>query len=82
MNSLQNIVYAAAAREQKHIKSLLGGKDGSVIKCLAWNANNTPLGFVLNKKNKKIFDAAGKMKLNEWRGKKSIEFIIEDILIN
>ena len=30
---------------------------------------------------KKKFNIAGKMKLNEWGGKKNIEFIIEDISV-
>ena len=30
----------------------------------------------------KKFNIAGKMNLNEWRGKKSIEFIIEDISLH
>ena len=65
-----------------HIKSMLSGKDGTIFKSIAWNAVNSPLEKILNKKNKKLFNAAGKMKLNEWRGKKNIEFIIEDISIN
>ena len=66
----------------EHIKSLLSGKDGSVFKSFAGNAKNTPLESYLNKNNKKKFNIAGKVKLNEWRGKKSVEFIIEDISIN
>ncbi len=62
-----------------HIKSLLMGKDGSVFKSFAWNAINTPIDQYLKKENKKLFNVAGKMKLNEWKGKKNIEFIIEDI---
>ena len=54
------------------------GKDGSIIKSFAWNAINSPLAGILNEKNKKKFNVAGKMRLNEWKGKKSIEFIIED----
>ena len=65
-----------------HIKSILNGKDGSVIKSVAFNAKNTPLDQFLNKSNKKNFNIAGKMSLNEWKGKKNIEFIIEDISIN
>ena len=34
------------------------------------------------KKYKKKFNIAGKMNLNEWKGKKNIEFIIEDISLN
>ena len=66
----------------KHIKSILCGKDGTVIKSIAFNAKDTPLEAFLNKNNKKKFNIAGKMNLNEWKGKKSIEFIIEDISIN
>ena len=52
------------------IKSVLCGKDGSVFKCTTWNAQNTPLEPFLNKNNKKLFNIAGKMKLNEWKGKR------------
>ena len=65
-----------------HIKSILTGKDGSTFRAFAWNAKNTPLEPFLNKKNKKLINLAGKMKLNEWRGKKNVEFIIEDIATN
>tara|TARA_Y100000590_G_scaffold470160_1_gene662421 strand:- start:163 stop:1911 length:1749 start_codon:yes stop_codon:yes gene_type:complete len=66
----------------KHIKSILSGKDGSVIKSIAWNAKNSPLENVLSKNNKKFFNIAGKMKLNEWNGKRNVEFIIEDASLN
>lgn len=65
-----------------HIKSILSGKDGSTFKAFAWNGKNTPLEPFLNKKNKKRINIAGKMRLNEWKGKKDIEFVIEDISLN
>ena len=65
-----------------HIKSVLMGKDGTVFKSFAKNARNTPLESILDSKNKKIFNIAGKISLNEWRGQKNVEFIIEDISIN
>jgi len=65
-----------------HIKSILSGKDGSTFKAFAWNAKNSPLEPFLNKKNKKRINIAGKMRLNEWRGEKKIEFMIEDISLN
>ena len=55
-----------------HISSILLGKDGSTFKGFAWNAMNTPLEPFLNKKNKKKINIAGKMRLNEWRGKKKL----------
>ena len=68
--------------KQNHIKSLLCGKDGSVLKTFAWNAVNTPIETYLNKRKNKVFNILGKMRLNEWKGKKNIEFIIEDISTN
>ena len=65
-----------------HIKSILSGKDGSTFKAFAWNAKNSPLEPFLNKKNKKKINIAGKMRLNEWKGKRNIEFLIEDISVN
>ena len=65
-----------------HIKCILSGKDGTIFKSIAWNAVNSPLEKILNKENKKFFNAAGKMMINEWRGEKNIEFIIDDISIN
>ena len=65
-----------------HIKSILIGKDGSKFKSIAWNAKNSPLEPLLNAKNKKRINIAGKMTLNEWRGEKNIEFTIEDISLN
>jgi len=62
-----------------HIKSILIGKDGSKFKSFAWNAKDGPMEPLLNSKNKKTINIAGKMRLNEWKGKKNIEFMIEDI---
>ena len=53
----------------QHIRSILLGKDGSIIKSFAWNAINSPMEIALNNHNKKRFNVAGKMKLNEWNGK-------------
>ena len=49
---------------------------------MAWNAINSPLESALINKNKKNINIAGKMKLNEWKGQKDIEFVIEDISFN
>jgi len=65
-----------------HIKSTLIGKDGSVFKGFAWNVKNTPMEQFLRKNNNKKINIAGKMRLNEWRGEKKVEFIIEDISTN
>tara|TARA_B100000029_G_scaffold511073_1_gene604088 strand:- start:1655 stop:3403 length:1749 start_codon:yes stop_codon:yes gene_type:complete len=61
-----------------HIKSLLRGKDGSVFKAFIWNGKNGPLETVFAKENKKLINIAGKIRLNEWNGKRNVEFIVED----
>ena len=75
-------VISSSYISDRHIKSILYGKDGSIIKCIAFNAKNGPLESILDKKNKQKFKIAGKMSLNEWKGEKKIEFVIEDISTN
>ena len=65
-----------------HIKSILRGNDGSVFKGFIWNGKNGPLEPFFFKKDKRLINIAGKIRLNEWQGKKNIEFIIEDISLN
>jgi single-stranded-DNA-specific exonuclease len=67
---------------EKHIKSVLIGNDSTVIKTITFNSVDSNLGAYLLKKNKKTFNIAGKMSLNEWRGQKNVEFIIDDISVN
>ena len=66
----------------KHIKSVLIGTEGSSIKTIAFYATESELGAYLLKKNNSTFDIAGKLSLNEWRGEKNVEFIIDDISVN
>ena len=66
----------------KHIKSLLSAPDGSIIKGVTFNAVKTHLEtYLLSKKSKKI-NIFGKLSLNEWKGQKNVEFIIDDISVN
>ena len=67
---------------EKHVKSVLIGKDGSTIKSIAFNAIENDLGGYLLKGNDKSFNIAGKLSLNEWKGQSNVEFIIDDISVN
>ena len=67
---------------EKHIKSVLIGPEGSSVKTIAFNAANSEVGVYLLKNNNKKFNIAGKLSLNEWRGQKNVEFIIDDISVN
>ena len=67
---------------EKHIKSVLVGPEGTSLKTIAFNATDSEIGAYLLKKNNKTFSIAGKLSLNEWRGQKNVEFIIDDISVN
>ena len=66
---------------ERHVKSILVGKDGSSIKTIAFNAADSELGEYLLNKNSKLFNIAGKLSLNEWKGQSNVEFIIDDISV-
>jgi len=80
---IENIkVISSNIAGSNHIISILSGKDGTIFKGFTWNGINSPLEPILNKKSNKTINIAGKLRLNEWRGKKKVEFIIEDISLN
>ena len=66
---------------EKHIKNVLVGSDSTTLKTISFNTVGSDLGSYLLKKNIKPFDIAGKLSLNEWRGQKNVEFIIDDISV-
>ena len=68
--------------KRKDIKSVLISSEGTSIKTIAFNAAESELGPYLLKKNNNKFNIAGKLSLNEWRGEKNVEFIIDDISVN
>ena len=81
--AIQNLkVVSSNTAANDHISSVLSGKDGTTFRGFTWNGKDTALEPFLNKKNKQSINIAGKMRLNEWRGKKKIEFMIEDISLN
>jgi len=65
----------------KHIKIIFVGSDSTTLKAISFNSVETPLGSYLLKRNIKPFDIAGKLSLNEWRGQRNVEFIIDDISV-
>ena len=68
--------------KDKHIKSVLVGVDGSTVKTIAFNCVENEIGAYLLKKDNKLFNIAGKLSLNEWKGQENVEFIIDDISVN
>ena len=81
--AIENIkVISSSVVGKDHIKSILGGKDGSVFNAFVWNGKNSSLESFLDKNYNKRINIAGKMRLNYWRGVKKVEFIIEDVSLN
>ena len=66
---------------QKHIKIVLVGSDSTTLKAISFNTVGTEIGSCLLMKNIKPLNIAGKLSLNEWRGQKNVEFIIDDISV-
>ena len=66
----------------KHIKSVLVGQEGSTIKTIAFNSVENEIGAHLLNNSKQLFNIAGKLTLNEWKGQSNVEFIIDDISVN
>ncbi len=80
---LENVkVFKSVVVGDKHIKSILKTNNGDMIKTIAFNSLENDLGqFLLNDK-KNMFNIVGKLTLNEWKGEKNVEFIIDDISVN
>ena len=68
--------------KDKHIQSILIGQEGTTIKSIAFNSIENEIGAHLLKKDNKLFNIAGKLSLNEWKGQSNVEFIIDDISVN
>ena len=66
---------------EKHIKIILVGADATTLKAVSFNSVETDLGSYLLKKSIKPISIAGKLSLNEWRGQRNVEFIIDDISV-
>ena len=67
---------------EKHIKSILTSNDGLSIKTISFNSIDSDLGQFLLTNKTNLFNIAGKLSLNEWKGEKNVEFIIDDISVN
>ena len=67
---------------ERHIKALFSAADGSVVKSVIFNAVKTDLESYLLSKNSKKINIFGKLSLNEWKGQRNVEFIIDDISVN
>jgi len=74
------IVYAARVGED-HVRCTMVSGEGVRLNGIAFRTRGTPLDdFLLNKPNSPVH-IAGKLKLNEWRGRRDVQIIIEDAAV-
>ena len=66
---------------EKHLKVIMCGRNGDVVEAIAFNSKGGALEGYLSKSYKKELNIAGKITLNEWQGKKKLEFIIQDVAL-
>ena len=66
---------------KKHLKITFLGNNRKTFKGMAFNVIGTNMEGYLSKSYKKNMNIVGKLSLNEWRGKRNIEFIIDDISV-
>lgn len=60
---------------QNHLKFIAEDASGRV-ECVAWRALNTPLGDAISRGGH--LHIAGRMKVNEWQGRKRVQFDVMD----
>ena len=62
-----------------HLKCLGRSENGKFTECLAFRSVSTSLGEQLYENEGKSVSLIGKIKVNEWGGRKIPQFHIEDI---
>lgn len=63
---------------QGHVRCILTGEDGTRLKGIAFRAAETPLGRLLTDRGAGPLHVAGRLKADDWRGRKDVQFTIED----
>ena len=71
------IVYAARVGED-HVRCTLVSGEGTRINAIAFRTRGTALDQFLLERPTMPVHIAGKLKLNEWRGRRDVQMIIED----
>ncbi len=81
---LENIrIHKADIRGGSHISVMISDWEGGTrIKSMAFRAVDTPLGDALLNAGTASFNIIGKLKINEWQGRKSAEMHIVDAALS
>ncbi|MBR1948983.1 MAG: single-stranded-DNA-specific exonuclease RecJ, partial [Alphaproteobacteria bacterium] len=71
-------VYASGIRGSGHIVCTLSGRAGGSVKAIAFKAADTGMGKSFLENHGEMYNLAGNLKINEWNGRKSVQFVIID----
>ncbi len=63
---------------EAHLRCALAGDAGGKLKAIAFRAATEPLGALLRTGTGQRLHIAGKLRMDRWRGRHDIQFIIED----
>ncbi len=61
-----------------HIRCDLTSSNGGRLKAIAFNVADSDLGQALLSNNEEVMHLAGILRVDEWQGRKKVQFIIED----
>lgn len=68
-----------------HVRTILVdaalGSTSSGIKAMAFRSSETPLGQLLLHGRTRSMSVAGTMRINSWQGRESVDFFIDDIMV-
>tara|TARA_E500000178_G_scaffold249771_1_gene246374 strand:- start:150 stop:1919 length:1770 start_codon:yes stop_codon:yes gene_type:complete len=79
IKNVKPIYYNVIGKEKNHISCVLEDIYGLRLNAIAFDVLDNNIGETILKKNS--VHIAGKIKINEWKKKKTIQFLIEDIII-
>ena len=63
-----------------HVRCFLTSANGGSLKAMAFKVADTELGKSLLNPQGAIFDVAGMLRRDNWQGRNSVQFIIEDAI--
>lgn len=61
-----------------HVRCMLTGEDGARLKAIAFRAAETPLGQALLDRGTGLIHVAGRLKADDWQGRRGIQLTLED----
>ena len=62
-----------------HVKCVLTSSRGGYLKAISFRCADNDVGNTILNTKGEAYNIIGKVKLDEWQGRRNVQFIIEDI---